>query len=253
MFQIERHAWLVEQARSAGRVDVNASAEQLGVTVETIRRDLNDLELKNLLRRVHGGAIPIEGLGYESNLNMRKEHFIEEKRQLAAAGLELIEEAEAIFWDEGYTFQLLAEMWQPKHKTTVVTNAIHTASILSNKKNVDIIFLGGKVRSNTAATSDNWALRQLAELVLDVAIIGTNGVSIQHGCTTPHPGVSATKAAGIKASHSSYLLALSNRFGFDSFVKFADIQVFDGVFTDSDMDDTTFNSFITAGMKIKRI
>ena len=184
---------------------------------------------------------------------MRKEHFIEEKRQLAAAGLELIEEAEAIFWDEGYTFQLLAEMWQPKHKTTVVTNAIHTASILSNKKNVDIIFLGGKVRLNTAATSDNWALRQLAELVLDVAIIGTNGVSIQHGCTTPHPGVSATKAAGIKASHSSYLLALSNRFGFDSFVKFADIQVFDGVFTDSDMDDTTFNSFITAGMKIKRI
>ena len=96
MFQIERHAWLVEQARSAGRVDVNASAEQLGVTVETIRRDLNDLELKNLLRRVHGGAIPIEGLGYESNLNMRKEYFIEEKRQLAAAGLELIEEAEAI-------------------------------------------------------------------------------------------------------------------------------------------------------------
>jgi DeoR family fructose operon transcriptional repressor len=82
MFQEERRTWLTSHARSNGRVDVNESAEALGVTVETIRRDLNDLENKNLLRRVHGGAIPIEGYVYESSLATRKNQFIEERMYL---------------------------------------------------------------------------------------------------------------------------------------------------------------------------
>lgn len=252
MFQVERHGWLVERARTSGRVDVNASAEQLGVTVETIRRDLNDLEGKNLLRRVHGGAIPIEGLAYESNLMARKEQSIEQKRRIAEAGLELLDEVDSVFWDEGYMFQIIAEMWQPNRKVTVVTNAILTASVLSSKKNVDIIFLGGRVRSNTMATADNWGARQLAELVLDVALIGANGISLKHGCTSPHPSVSATKTAAIKSAHTSHLLALSNRFGFDSFIKFADISAFDRAITDSEMEKEVFDCFTSAGMQITR-
>lgn len=253
VFQEERRVWLVESARKNGRLDVNACAEQLGVTVETIRRDLNELEIKNLLRRVHGGAIPIEGLGYESNLNARRQQFLEEKRRISAAAIELISDAQSIFWDEGYMFQIAAEMWQPAHQVTVVTNAIHTAFVLSTKKNVDLIFLGGRVRSNTMATADTWGARQLSELVIDVALIGTNGVSINHGCTTPHPTVSENKAAAIKAAHTSYLLALSNRFGFDSFVKFADISVFKEAITDSDMDEKTYNDFVKAGLEIRRV
>ena len=107
MFQEERRTWLTSHARSNGRVDVNESAEALGVTVETIRRDLNDLENKNLLRRVHGGAIPIEGYVYESSLATRKEQFIEEKRRITRKALEFVGEAETTFLDEGYTHRIL--------------------------------------------------------------------------------------------------------------------------------------------------
>ena len=252
MFQEERRTWLTSHARSNGRVDVNESAEALGVTVETIRRDLNDLENKNLLRRVHGGAIPIEGYVYESNLATRKNQFIEEKLRITKKALEFIGEAETIFLDEGYTHQIFAELWNPQHQVTVVTNAIHTAAILCAKKNVEVIFLGGKVRSVTAATADHWALRQLSELVLDLALIGANGLSLEHGCTAPNANCSATKTAAIKAAHKSILLTTSNRFGFDSFIKFCDLTVFSDVITDSEMTDETFNKFSTAGMRITR-
>lgn len=250
MIQIERHDWLVTQARLKGHIDVNQSSDELGVTVETIRRDLNELEQKNLLRRVRGGAIPIEGLGYESNLDARRQQFLEEKRRIGEAAITRLGDAESIFWDEGYMFEMAAETWQPKHRVTVITNALRTAYILSQKPNVDMIFLGGKIRAQTIATADNWGPRQLENLVIDVALIGANGISLKHGCTTPSEAVSATKKAAITVSHNSILLALSNRWGFDSFVKFADLPDFNEAISDTDMDPDTFNKFANTGMKI---
>lgn len=252
MFQEERRLWLTARARDLGRLDVNVCAENLGVTVETIRRDLSDLENKNLVRRVHGGAIPIEGFGYESDLAARKQQFLEEKRRITRKSLEFISDAETIFIDEGYTHQIFAEIWNPNYRVTVVTNALHTASILCAKKNVEVIFLGGKVRPGTAATADHWPSRQLSELVLDVALIGTNGLSLEHGCTSPNVNCSMTKSAAIKAAHKSILLATSNRFGFDSFIKFCDLTAFSDVITDSEMTDETFKKFSDAGMRITR-
>ena len=241
---------MVDNARLKGHIDVNQSAEELGVTVETIRRDLNELEQKNLLRRVHGGAIPIEGLGYESNLDARRQQFLDEKRRIGEAAISRIGDAESVFWDEGYMFEMAAESWQPKHRVTVITNALRTAYIFSQKPNVDLIILGGKVREQTIATADAWGPRQLTDLVIDVALIGSNGISLKHGCTTPSDAVSATKRAAIKASHTSILLALSNRWGFDSFVKFADLDAFNEAISDSDMDSETYKKFSNTGMRI---
>jgi DeoR family fructose operon transcriptional repressor len=250
LIQIERHQWLVDNARLKGHIDVNQSAEELGVTVETIRRDLNELEEKNLLRRVHGGAIPIEGLGYESNLDARRQQFLDEKRRIGEAAILRIGDAESVFWDEGYMFEMAAESWQPKHRVTVITNALRTAYIFSQKPNVDLILLGGKIREQTIATADAWGPRQLTDLVIDVALIGSNGISLKHGCTTPSDAVSATKRAAIKASHTSILLALSNRWGFDSFVKFADLDSFSEAISDSDMDSETYKKYSNTGMRI---
>lgn len=241
---------MVDNARLKGHIDVNQSAEELGVTVETIRRDLNELEEKNLLRRVHGGAIPIEGLGYESNLDARRQQFLDEKRRIGEAAILRIGDAESVFWDEGYMFEMAAESWQPKHRVTVITNALRTAYIFSQKPNVDLILLGGKIREQTIATADAWGPRQLTDLVIDVALIGSNGISLKHGCTTPSDAVSATKRAAIKASHTSILLALSNRWGFDSFVKFADLDSFSEAISDSDMDSETYKKYSNTGMRI---
>src|SRR3970040_1970426 len=84
MYAEERQLWIVERARASGRVEVAALAEELKVTTETVRRDLTTLERHALLRRVHGGAIPIERLGVEPALAARDSGPTGEKERIAA-------------------------------------------------------------------------------------------------------------------------------------------------------------------------
>ena len=253
MFPEERRVWLTTQARSVGRVDVNESAEELGVTVETIRRDLNVLESMNLLRRVHGGAIPNEGLGFELTLPSRNLQFKDDKKRIALAAVELVKDADSVFLDEGSSVQTFCEIWNPEKPVTVATSAITNALALANNPNVSIIFLGGKLRTHTLATADIWGTRMLTDLVIDVALIGTNGISIANGATCPAQLVAAVKTAGISALHSSYLLAHSSKFGFDSFFKFAHFNDFKGIITDIGLDDVAYKEFIQSGIVVQRV
>src|ERR1035437_7528640 len=85
MYAEERQQHILDRARAAGRVEVNTLAEALDVTPETVRRDLTILERHGVLRRVHGGAIPVERLGFEPGFETRAERFVAEKERIARA------------------------------------------------------------------------------------------------------------------------------------------------------------------------
>ena len=87
MYAVERRQWLVDRARSNGRLDVTALSEELNLAPETIRRDLNDLERQGMLRRVYGGAVPIERLHFESALSVRASRRPAEKCRILKAQL----------------------------------------------------------------------------------------------------------------------------------------------------------------------
>ena len=87
MYAAERQQQILAVARAAGRVEVVALAEDLGVTAETVRRDLTALERRGSLRRVHGGAIPVERLSLEPDLGTRVGHLADVKRRIAARAL----------------------------------------------------------------------------------------------------------------------------------------------------------------------
>src|SRR4051794_27441086 len=96
MYAEERQSAIVARARNAGRVDVTALAEEFAVTTETVRRDLTVLERHGLLRRVHGGAIPVERLGFEPGLATRDNVLVTEKERIAKAALAEVPEEGAI-------------------------------------------------------------------------------------------------------------------------------------------------------------
>lgn len=181
----ERQRQIVRTARRSGSVDVSALAVELGVAKETVRRDLRALEDHGLVRRTHGGAYPVESSGFETTLAFRTTMHVPEKRRVAAAAAELLGDAETVFVDEGFTPQLIAEALPKNRELTVITASLATASSLAAADHVTVLLLGGRVRSGTLATVDHWTTRMLAGFVIDLAFIGSNGISREHGLTTP--------------------------------------------------------------------
>jgi DeoR family fructose operon transcriptional repressor len=123
MYAEERQQEILREARAAGRVDVVTLAEQFGVTTETIRRDLTVLERAGVLRRVHGGAIPVERLGFEPAVATRDEVMTAEKERIAKAALAELPQDGAIVIDAGTTTGRLVQALPPDRELTVIVNS----------------------------------------------------------------------------------------------------------------------------------
>lgn len=252
MFPEERRQWLVSRARTDGRLDVAEVSEELDVAPETIRRDLKVLESHSLLHRVHGGAIPVDRLGFEGALATRATTMHEEKVRLGKVAVELLEDAESIYLDEGSTAQALVDALPLDRPLTVVTNALHTAVALGARPNVDLLIVGGRVRTHTLGAIDHWATRMLGDLVIDLAFIGTNGISVDRGLTTPDPAVAAVKSAAVAAARRRVLIADHTKFGVDSFCRFARVQDLEAIVTDSGVGDNDLGPYAGLGVKVIR-
>jgi DeoR family fructose operon transcriptional repressor len=252
MYAVERRQWLVERARSYGRLDVTALSEELNLAPETIRRDLNDLERQGMLRRVYGGAVPIERLHFESALSVRASRRPAEKGRIATAAVELLGTAEAIFIDEGQLPHLVAERLEPPHPVTVVTASLAIATELVGRPNVEVLIVGGRVRPQTLGAVDHWAVDMLRSLVLDLAFLGANGISVEHGLTVPESAIAAVKAAALGSSRRRICVADSSKFGADSFVRFAGLTDFEHIVTDTGLSDQHYREIRALGLEVTR-
>lgn len=229
-----RQRQIVEFARTRGRVEVLALAEELNVASETIRRDLKVLAGRRMLKRVHGGAIPLETAAFESTVEYRSQVDLAQKHRIAAAAADLLHGAETVYLDEGFTPRLIAEQLADQ-ELTVVTSSLLAAEALAHSSTATVMLLGGRMRGRTLATVDNWAVERLRSLVIDVAYLGTNGITPEHGLTTPDPAVAAVKQTAVSVAMRRILVAADSKFGETSFCRFADVSDFDAIVTGTEL------------------
>ncbi|WP_326553510.1 DeoR/GlpR family DNA-binding transcription regulator [Micromonospora sp. NBC_01813] len=252
MYAEERQQEITRLARANGRVDVTALAESLNVTAETIRRDLTSLERAGVLRRVHGGAIPVERIGFEPALATRDTVLTSEKERIAKAAVAELPEEGAIILDAGTTTARLAQVLPTDRELTVVVNSPALATTLSARNNLHVLLLGGRVRARTMATVDDWALRPLADIYVDVAFLGTNGCSVERGLTTPDPAEAAVKRAMIGAARRSIVLADHTKVGNDYLARFGRLADIDLLITDAGLNEDLVAEVETAGPRVVR-
>ncbi|WP_049574271.1 DeoR/GlpR family DNA-binding transcription regulator [Streptomyces sp. SBT349] len=249
----ERQRAIVGAARRSGSVEVTRLARDLGVAKETVRRDLRVLEAHGLLRRTHGGAYPVESGGFETTLALRATRHVPEKRRIAAAAAELIGEAETIFIDEGFTPQLIAESLPRDRSLTVVTASLMIATALAPVEDFTVLLLGGRVRGSTLATVDHWTAKMLAGFVIDLGFIGANGISREHGLTTPDPAVAEVKRQAVLASRRRVFAGIHTKFGAASFCRFADVPDLDAIVTSTSLGTAEAHRYSLQGPQVIRV
>jgi DeoR family fructose operon transcriptional repressor len=250
LYAPERHQQILDTARSQGRVEVAGLARDLSVTPETVRRDLTALERRGALRRVHGGAIPVERLGFEPGVADREMQAADEKERIARAALDELPDGGSIILDAGTTTARLAELLPLDRELTVVTHSIPVATILTTRPNISLHLLGGSVRSRTLAAVGEWTRAQVAELFVDVAFIGTNGVSVERGLTTPDVAEARVKKALIEAARRTVVLADHSKFGREDFARVAPLSLIDTIITDSGLDRELAEDLENAGPRM---
>ncbi len=248
----DRQRGVLERARSEGQVSVTELAARLGVSVETVRRDLSALEARGLVRRSYGLAYPVETAAYESDLVRRQTAHTGEKERIAAEAVRHVGDAETIFIDEGYTPQLIARSLPPR-RLRVVTSSLPIASICSERDDITVYLLGGRLRGNTLATVDHWATEMLGRFVIDLAYVGANAISREHGLTTPDPAVAEVKATAMRVSKRRIFTGVSPKFAVSSFCRFAEVADLDLIISDRRLSSSEATRLAALGPVVTRV
>lgn len=170
-----RRAHIVGIARSTGSVAVEDLAAQLSVTPQTIRKDLNALAEQTLLSRVHGGALVTSGvdnLAYEA----RRTIAAQAKAQIGAAAAALIPNGASLFINIGTTTEAVAANLAHHHDLMLISNNLNVIDALSNHQAIELVSVGGKVRTNDRAVVGALAMRFIENFRVDYALIGISGI-----------------------------------------------------------------------------
>ena len=252
MYAAERHESILERARTQGRVEVVALAEALGVTVETVRRDLTALERLGVVRRVHGGALPVERLTLEPSVASRETQRSEHKQRIAERAVAEIPDGGSILLDSGTTTLAIAAALPVDKSITVVTNAFAIAARLADVSGIELMLLGGRIRTRTGAAVGQWTTGALRDMYIDVAFLGTNGFSVERGFTTPDQAESTAKRSMVTASRRVIVVADSTKAGQVHLNRFANTEEVAMLVTDTELDDDTAEDFDAAGVEVVR-
>lgn len=252
LYAAQRHDRIVAEARAEGRVDVNGLAEQLKVTPETVRRDLTLLERRGLVRRVHGGALPVTLTEHEPTVTERLGRSTAEKERIAMRAVQELPEEGVILLDAGTSTLALARVLPNRPGISVVTNSVTIAATLMERDNVTVHVLGGRIRGLTGAAVGSWAMKALSDLAIDVVFLGTNGFTLDRGFTTPDEVEADVKRAMVAAARRSIVLADATKAGQVHFQRFAEPSDIELLITDERLDDETADAFEDAGTEVLR-
>ncbi|HIX79856.1 MAG TPA: DeoR/GlpR family DNA-binding transcription regulator [Candidatus Corynebacterium faecipullorum] len=237
MYAEERRRQIASLTAVEGRVNVTELSERFDVTAETIRRDLAVLDREGVVHRVHGGAVASQSFQTaELTLDTRQRSATGAKMAIARAALEQLPDGGSIFLDAGTTTNALADLIGQRYSAgqfSIVSNSLPIALSLASNGVSEVQLLGGTVRAITQAVVGNTALRTMALMRADVAFVGTNALTIDHGLSTADSQEAAIKSAFVTNAHRVVVLCDSSKLGNDYLVSFASLDEIDVVITDA--------------------
>lgn len=236
MFIEERHQEILRLLQQNGRLSIAEIQELFSVSVDSARRDLRILEEKGLLKRTHGGAIPLPKVGTKPPNDWTVRDLKEINPcydAIAKQACTLIQENDTVFLTSASIGYLMTKHLPAHFPFTVVTNSIIIADELKSRDNLTVFIVGGQLRSR-GNCRDALAVEFVKKLNFDINFITGAGFSAKAGLTNGTPEIAAFQQAVIGNSRKNVVLAPNNKLGFDGFIQVAGAAVFDTLITDWD-------------------
>jgi DeoR family fructose operon transcriptional repressor len=253
MYAEERQQAIAASVARRGRLSVAEIATDYDVTTETVRRDLTVLERAGVVRRVHGGVVPASSLTMiEAAVAERDSAHAPEKDRIAQAALDLLPEDHAtVLLDAGTTTTRMAALLPRDRRLTVVTHAVPIAARVAGLAHIDLRLLPGRVRRTTQAAVGADTVSALGALRAEVAFLGTNGLSLDHGLSTPDADEAAAKSAMVRGAHRVVVLTDSSKLGVEATHRFAEVADIDVLVTDDGIDEDLASALEAAGVDVR--
>jgi DeoR/GlpR family transcriptional regulator of sugar metabolism len=246
----QRHEQILALLKQHERLTTEAFAESLGVSKETIRRDLIDLEQVGKLRRVHGGAIPLAIVpGEEPAFATRAQLHAAEKDSIARAAAELVERGMSCFINAGSTTHALARALVHRRGFEVVTNSLDVARTLARQAGIDVTLLGGRMDTEVPATYGDQTVAEISRLNLDLVLFSPVALDARLGAMEWFRHEAEVARAMVAHARTHVLLADASKLGTPSRVQVCATAEIDVLITDASADAATCDALRAAGVR----
>jgi len=250
MFAEERRERILAMVKSKGRVFAKDLSEEFKVSIDTIRRDLTVMEEEGLIKRTHGGAIPLSKVRrLPINEKLRYNDGTEHQNAIAKVAASLIEADDTVFIGGASIHYVLIKYIPTNIHFTVVTNSLTIADKLKQIGNIETYIVCGKIKEEEGIV-DALATEFISNLRIDLAFLTGGGFSAGHGLSSSTPEGAIFQKTVAKVSRKKICLANFDKVGVEFFSKTLDAKEFDIVITDWEAPSDEVEKIQKSGVKV---
>jgi DeoR family transcriptional regulator, aga operon transcriptional repressor len=261
MTRDERLSGLLEILAREGRIDVEVTSRELGVSAATIRRDLDHLAQQQMLTRTHGGAVA-NSVSYDLPLRYKTARHASEKQRIGAAAAGLVAPGAIVGLNGGTTTTEVARAiatragMQPSGRgpaVTVVTNALNIANELTVRPHTKIVVTGGVARPQSYELTGpltSWILNQTS---LDIAFLGVDALDAELGASAHDEDEASVNQLMASRAKQVVVVADSTKIGQRAFARICDLSAIDILITDTGTSEKDAAQLTNAGLRVLRV
>lgn len=251
MLAQDRYKKISEILEKDNSVKVSTLTKLFGVSIETIRRDLEYMESEGLLKRVHGGAVLERTHGFQNTFANRENEFREQKEEIGEIAARYIREGQSIAMDVSTTnYEVIKVIKKKFQKLTILTNSLSIINEIADKEGYTVIVPGGILRREELSFIGNMAEDNIGNFHVDTAFISMSGISLREGLTDYGFGEVSIKKRMMKIAQETIVLADSSKFDVVSLLKVCDFNDINMIITDSNLKESVLDKYRKSGIEI---
>jgi DeoR/GlpR family transcriptional regulator of sugar metabolism len=248
MLKKERHTFIMHQVNLHNKVVSANLSDEMSVSEDTVRRDLQELADMGHLIKVHGGALS-HSFNYSGHPTVPI-YAIESKKQIAQKALHLIKDGMFIMTTGGTTILEIAKILPRQLRATFITGSLPAALEYAMHPNIEIILIGDKLSKNSKITVGGDAIATIKKFRADLCLMGINAIDLQHGITDNDLDVVQVKKAMIETAQKTVCLTISEKVNSFQPVQVCQLKDIDTLITELVPGDVMMEPYRNAGLEI---